>query len=886
MRRYTGNTPQEYYIENSSVHKNRLLGGTTRTAKSYYFKNSDGDKFRAGGSNSFRPAHKPEMAAIAEYIWNTNAPGSVFVHENKTGKTEGKWQRMTVNGIPWGEWITVHDLDGVYREKLIPRACRYFFGEKVGNTMALVYSAGGSINDNALGGIAIIPFDRRYKNSLIFSKRLAEACSEMAKLWNRPELFKPGSYPIYRIAFKYAYIYQYIEKINSYLMRLSWIAETGQDEDKAAVLRDEAHAYIRKARKDLAAGYKKYNLQSIRYAAIYGAKIGDLNNVYKKIDNLESAIDFRSKQIKMFGAGKIPLKKKTTIGIAPVSPSFKLDGNLTEWNMAAADILDVSLYNRKVGKQGLTGFKDVIAYWKVAWDKSYLYVAVLLFDDKLSFKKYSPLHQNDAVELWINQQQFIFSINPEGKPAVEPYGNYDPTKIKMAINRSPKAHKLHPDMKCWALELKIPFDSLDIKPEKGNSFYMAVGTDDVDDGEKSSQLFFPDTYQHLKMVPGASREDFALTVLQSEAELTVKLLSGQVKDVAMSDGTYSCIDLALALAAREKIVGLSAEILLYAKDGIRRFKVDIPGILDGRWKKKMQIITDDLYPADTGVDLVIRAPGYYKKFELRKGIYRSSALGYVVQGKSSKSQHSAVEKHRKTLFESSFDDGKFALISQNGKVLVPEIASGCTKVESRKGNAVKINNNGVLIYKLFKPEVINKGMIEFWIKPAYRYDDKTRRVFINFISTNGCIRFMKNMSYSYMFIIFAKGKRSIVHVKTEKIRTGSWNYIALKWNSKQKKILLDVNGVETAEENPHIHSAGLMERFRDTEHEKILLKLMKWQPQEADMQVLQQEFQDCFRQIKRQAREKALEKLIHKDQTVGLNPQEQHDLQSLLYDTL
>ncbi len=72
--------------------------------------------------------------------------------------------------------------------------------------------------------------------------------------------------------------------------------------------------------------------------------------------------------------------------------------------------------------------------------------------------------------------------------------------------------------------------------------------------------------------------------------------------------------------------------------------------------------------------------------------------------------------------------------------------------------------------------------------------------------------------------------------------------------------------VETAEEHPHIHSAG------------------KWQPQEADMQILQQEFQDCFRQIKRQARQKALESLLHKEQTQGLDLQEKHDLLSLLDD--
>lgn len=104
----------------------------------------------------------------------------------------------------------------------------------------------------------------------------------------------------------------------------------------------------------------------------------------------------------------------------------------------------------------------------------------------------------------------------------------------------------------------------------------------------------------------------------------------------------------------------------------------------------------------------------------------------------------------------------------------------------------------------------------------------------------------------------------------------------LEWDIPGINLLFKL--VETAEENPHIHPAGLMERFRGTEHEKILLKLMKWQPHEADMQVLQQEFQDCFRQIKRQAHQKALESLLHKEQTQGLNLQEKHDLLSLLDD--
>ncbi|PID34332.1 MAG: DNA primase, partial [Thiotrichales bacterium] len=61
----------------------------------------------------------------------------------------------------------------------------------------------------------------------------------------------------------------------------------------------------------------------------------------------------------------------------------------------------------------------------------------------------------------------------------------------------------------------------------------------------------------------------------------------------------------------------------------------------------------------------------------------------------------------------------------------------------------------------------------------------------------------------------------------------------LEWDIPGINLLFKL--VETVEENPHIHPAGLMERFRGTEHEKILLKLMKWQPQEADVQVLQRE---------------------------------------------
>lgn len=88
--------------------------------------------------------------------------------------------------------------------------------------------------------------------------------------------------------------------------------------------------------------------------------------------------------------------------------------------------------------------------------------------------------------------------------------------------------------------------------------------------------------------------------------------------------------------------------------------------------------------------------------------------------------------------------------------------------------------------------------------------------------------------------------------------------------------------VATIEEFPQMHAAALLERFRDTPHEKTLLKLMLWQPQSSDEALLRQEFQDCLRRMKVQATDKAVERLVAKDQTQGLSEQEKHDLFSLL----
>jgi hypothetical protein len=818
LRTETKNEPQSYYIENSSFHSNRLVGGTARTAKTYYFKNG-GKDFFYDNCNTSGAVHKLQNYILSEYSWNTQAPGNLFVGQ----KFDEKYKKniTAVNGENWNEWINVHDLDGAVRETLIPRACRQLFGSQTGNSLALAYSVGSSFNESKLGGPVTIPSSRRYRNSLEFAGRLTAADLELAKLWGKPELFNAGTYSIYQSVFKYVFVYKYIEKINAFLMKLNVIAEDGNDKEQLPALIEECNAYIKLARQELTDGYGKYHWDKVPFPAIYGATLGDLNNVNKKIDALENAIAFKIKQIRMFGAGKIKEQKQILTGIAPVPKEFKLDGKLDEWGMDTANILDSGFYNRKVGKQGIAGPKDIIAYWKAAWDKSYLYLAVMVFDDRLSFEKQSPLHKNDAIEVWINEEQLIFSFTPEGRIGVESYGARVKDKIEAMGQIGDEPSPLHPDLKFYVTEIKIPIDYIQTAPETGSSFYFALGVDDVDKDEKPGQIVFPETYKHPRLNnPDASiSKDFALAVLQDNANLTVKVLSGKISNIAKSDGTYTCINLNLSLKSDRKTAGVTGEAYLYAKDGIHRFKLDIPNTLEGEWRNStpLQLDTQNYYGDDIKVDLIIRAPGFYKKFILREGKYRANDLGYqsrleLFDCNSNSGENSDTTNKNELLYEISFDNGTFDIAGGNKNKIASPKARGNTLVPGIKGEAIKLDEQGFLEYpvNLKLPE---QGLIEFWFKPDYASNDaqKGRTLFCLSSSRNSKNRifFVKNLTYSYMYFF---GKNSLF-VKQDKIKVDSWNYVGLQWDETKNRMQLNVNGIITAREKVDLDFTQPMERL-------------------------------------------------------------------------
>lgn len=87
--------------------------------------------------------------------------------------------------------------------------------------------------------------------------------------------------------------------------------------------------------------------------------------------------------------------------------------------------------------------------------------------------------------------------------------------------------------------------------------------------------------------------------------------------------------------------------------------------------------------------------------------------------------------------------------------------------------------------------------------------------------------------------------------------------------------------VEYLEESPHINAMTLLDRCRNSDLETELLRLMKWQPNIENDEMLALEFKDCLLAIEKQGRERQIERLLHIQSTDGLSIQEQGDMRFL-----
>lgn len=100
---------------------------------------------------------------------------------------------------------------------------------------------------------------------------------------------------------------------------------------------------------------------------------------------------------------------------------------------------------------------------------------------------------------------------------------------------------------------------------------------------------------------------------------------------------------------------------------------------------------------------------------------------------------------------------------------------------------------------------------------------------------------------------------------------------------------LDLPGVplllellETIRANPHLNAAGLLERWRGRSEERHLLRLLQWQPPEAEDEVLDCMFHDAIDRLRLKHVEQRTDYLLTKARHEALGPEEKAELQALL----
>jgi DNA primase len=98
-------------------------------------------------------------------------------------------------------------------------------------------------------------------------------------------------------------------------------------------------------------------------------------------------------------------------------------------------------------------------------------------------------------------------------------------------------------------------------------------------------------------------------------------------------------------------------------------------------------------------------------------------------------------------------------------------------------------------------------------------------------------------------------------------------------------ISLLVEIIEILQSNPHLNSASLIERYRDSKNHPHLLKLMQWRPLDIESGNLQPLFADVIAKLVERQIEQRADRLLHKARREGLNSDEKLELRRLLHDS-
>ena len=254
----------------------------------------------------------------------------------------------------------------------------------------------------------------------------------------------------------------------------------------------------------------------------------------------------------------------------------------------------------------------------------------------------------------------------------------------------------------------------------------------------------------------------------------------------------------------------------------------------------------------------------------------NNALSLVVDGKEirflflseGEDPDSLVRQIGKEAFEASYEADALALTDYLLKYLQQEF-----NISSREGKARFLNALSDQVKKMPDSLIRDQLLIEVARLTNISISNIKKRVLKNHKATGQLFKPIKDREVRHTPIRYAI--TLLLHDSSLVRFVDNPEQIALS-NLSGANLLTTL--IETIEEHPHINGALLLERWRNTDFEAPLIRLMKWQPETNDNEVLVQEFRDCLRQIRKKANEKKLEILIHKAQIGELTTREKQEL--------
>lgn len=190
--------------------------------------------------------------------------------------------------------------------------------------------------------------------------------------------------------------------------------------------------------------------------------------------------------------------------VSKAPAAVTIDGDLGEWSGSPIRFDHTMLADAT----NVQDDRDLSGDVYVAYDSRYFYLAAAVTDDRLVMERSSgDLWQTDALEFWLGDQQFGFSLGGKEQRSIYATGwnDVDMRGARFVVVKRANGYNVE-----TALPLAALSQALGQTLQPGARVPFAVGADDADvpGGNREGQEYFPPGYQWKRT------DTFATAVLE------------------------------------------------------------------------------------------------------------------------------------------------------------------------------------------------------------------------------------------------------------------------------------------------------------------------------------------------------------------------------------